>query len=574
MAITPAIPASQVVAVNPSVLSAGGSALDLSGLILTTSFRVPTGSVLSFANLDDVEDHFGSASNEAALAAIYFLGFDNSNRKPGALLFWQYATTAQGGRVLGGDVSGLPLATLQGLNGTLTFTLGGVLRTGTVNLSAATSFSSVGVIIADTLDIPGAQSASITGSIASNVLTVSAVASGTLSVGDILGGTSSANGRYISALASGTGGTGTYTLNGTAAIPSQTITLSTPGVTYDSTSGGFIVLASGTGTGSTVTYGTGTIAGNLGLTQATGAILSQGVGVSVPGTAMDAIVDITQNWASFMTMFEPSDADKELFADWNNSQNNRYCYVMWDSSILDIQTGAGSAPVAYINAGSLSGIAMIYEDLNIDTIGGEPAAFIMGTAASIDFTQTQGRITFAQRHQTGLQPQVFNGTVAANLGDKNVNFYGDYTTANDAFVWLRNGAVSGPFKWLDSYYNQIWLNNQLQLSLMVLLDQARSIPYNTSGYAMIEAACLDVINQAVNFGAIQPGVTLSESQKVQVNTSAGVQISDILGQRGWYLQVKDANPQVRAARGSPPITFWYMDGESIQTINLASILVQ
>jgi hypothetical protein len=35
--------------------------------------------------------------------------------------------------------------------------------------------------------------------------------------------------------------------------------------------------------------------------------------------------------------------------------------------------------------------------------------------------------------------------------------------------------------------------------------------------------------------------------------------------------VLDASPQVRQARGSPPITFWYMDGESVQRINIASI---
>jgi hypothetical protein len=35
--------------------------------------------------------------------------------------------------------------------------------------------------------------------------------------------------------------------------------------------------------------------------------------------------------------------------------------------------------------------------------------------------------------------------------------------------------------------------------------------------------------------------------------------------------VRDAPPEVRAARGSPPCTLWYMDGQSIQRINLASI---
>ncbi|KVT86250.1 hypothetical protein WT25_10870 [Burkholderia territorii] len=55
-----------------------------------------------------------------------------------------------------------------------------------------------------------------TGSISGNTLTVSAVASGTLAVGQTVFGTGVANGTTISALGTGTGGTGTYTLSGGA----------------------------------------------------------------------------------------------------------------------------------------------------------------------------------------------------------------------------------------------------------------------------------------------------------------------------------------------------------------------
>ena len=95
-----------------------------------------------------------------------------------------------------------------------------------------------------------------------------------------------------------------------------------------------------------------------------------------------------------------------------------------------------------------------------------------------------------------------------------------------------------------------------------------------AGYAQIEAACLDPINAALNFGAIRAGITLSESQITQVNSAAGAQISDTITARGWYLQILDAQPIVRAARSSPPCTLWYTDGQSVQAINLASIEIQ
>lgn len=575
MSVIPAIPASAIVSVTPSVLSAGGAALDLIGLILTDSTRPPIGQVLAFASARDVSSYFGSSSNEAALAAIYFLGFDNSNVKPGSILFSQYPAASVAAYLRGGNVSALTLTQLQAINGTLSVTIDAVVKSGSIDLTAATSFSNAAVIIGDVLNIPAVTSAAVvTGAISTTTLTVSAVTSGALAVGQLLSGTGVTAGTYITALGTGTGGTGTYTVSVSQTVSSTAITGTTPGVTYDSVSGGFVISSSTVGATSTIGYATGTASASLKLTAATSAVLSQGAVAGVPGTAMDAIIAITQDWVSFMTTFEPSDADKELFATWTNSQVNRYLYAMWDSSALDIATGVGSVPVAFINSGDLSGTAMIYEDLSIDTTGGQLAAFLMGAIASLDFTETQGRATFAFRSQTGLQPQVLNGTSAANLEAKNVNFYGDYTTANDAFTFFYPGAVSGPYLWIDSYVNQIWLNNQLQLALMVLLTNAKSIPYNAVGRALIEAACLDPINQAVNFGAIQPGVNLSAAQIAEVNTAAGVLIDRTLSQRGWYLQVLPATAQVRAARQSPPCTLWYMDGGSVQRINLASIEVQ
>ena len=64
----------------------------------------------------------------------------------------------------------------------------------------------------------------VTGVIAASVLTVSAVASGVLRVGQILSGTGVAAGTYISALGTGTGGTGTYSVVGDTTASETTIT--------------------------------------------------------------------------------------------------------------------------------------------------------------------------------------------------------------------------------------------------------------------------------------------------------------------------------------------------------------
>jgi hypothetical protein len=69
---------------------------------------------------------------------------------------------------------------------------------------------------------------SITGSISGSTLTVTAVASGTLAVGQILSGTDIVEGTTITGLGTGSGGTGTYTVSIPQEITSRTITVTSP----------------------------------------------------------------------------------------------------------------------------------------------------------------------------------------------------------------------------------------------------------------------------------------------------------------------------------------------------------
>jgi hypothetical protein len=486
------------------------------GLLLTNSTRAPIGQVVAFASASDVADYFGPSSTEASLASVYFLGFDNSHKKPGSILFSQYPTADVAGWLRGFN-TGLSLTELKALAaGTLSLTVAGTTETSaSINLSSATSFSSAASLIqAGFTDPP-------------------------------------------------------FT------------------VTYDSVSGGFLFTTTATGASETITpCTTSALATSLGLTAAAGAITSQGADAATPGPFMDSIVDLTQDWATIMTVFDPDNgegnANKLLFAAWVNGQDDSYAYVAWDTDITPTQEQPATSSLGYLlNQSDSSGT---YVHWAVDsTQGPTKAAFICGTAASIDFTQRNGRITFAFRSQTGLVADVTNQSVAHNLGGDPqsigsrgnfYNFYGAYATRNDQFVWENRGFVSGPFLWFDSYINQIWLNNALQLALMELLQSTYSIPYNAAGYALIEAACLDPINAAVNFGAIRAGVTLSQSQIAEVNNSAGIDVAATIQQRGWYLQISDAQPQVRSARASPPCTLWYTDGQSVQAINLASIEIQ
>ena len=507
------IPASEIVAVNPSVLGAGGSALETIALMLTTSTRPPIGSVPSFPDQASVSDYFGPGSAEAAAATIYFNGFTGASKLPGSLLFAQYNPTVVAAYLRGGDVSSLTLSQIQAIDGQLLITVNGTLITiADVDLSSATSFSNAASIL---------QTALQAGS-----------------------------------------------------NPDATCV-------YDSVSGAFIITSPTTGAASTITFasGGGTCATVLKLTSALGAVTSQGADAAVPATLMNALVAVNSNWATFMNVQDPDNSGntvKLAFADWVGTQNDRFVYVCWDTDA----TAANSLPAS----GSL-GVILANEDNSGTCLVWGPdntkACFVCGCAASIDFEELNGRITFAFKEQSGLVADVTTATAANNLGGNpqtasrgnGYNFYGAYGAANTNFVWFQRGFVTGPFSWLDSFINQIWLNNALQIAGLTLFQNARSIPFNDAGRALIESALADPIAAGLNFGAFAPG-TISDAQKAAVNAAAGANIADTLQTQGYYLQVPESSSAVRAARGPANVKFWYLDRGSIQSLSIDSIALQ
>jgi hypothetical protein len=317
------------------------------------------------------------------------------------------------------------------------------------------------------------------------------------------------------------------------------------------------------------------------LTAATGAVLSQGAAAqTTPATFMNAITNQITNWATFMLGFDPDNGvgntAKLAFATWCGSQPNLdYAYVAQDTDPNPANQNPASASLGQLlKAANTSGTIPIYTPSNSSNAYGSVAAFICGSIASIDFTATNGRTTLAFRSTTGLVADVTDLQTSQNLLANGYNYYGVYATAAQNFTMFYNGQISGAFLWADSYVNQIWMNNQFQLDLMTLLTSVGSIPYVNAGYAQIEAALNDSIEAAVDFGAIRAGVPLSSTQIAAVNSAAGVNAAATVQQRGWYLQVSPASPAVRQARGTPPCTFWYSDGQSIQQINLNSIELQ
>ncbi len=334
-------------------------------------------------------------------------------------------------------------------------------------------------------------------------------------------------------------------------------------VLYSSLYNSFKIILSSIGTESTVSYCKGGLAETLKLDDTSSAVLSQGSDILSVKENMEKILDVTQNWVNFTTSWMPSKEEVLEFARWCTSKNVAYLFLYSDNDSSLLESNSEQTIAYAIREENLSSVAGQYSDL-------EYSAFIMGVGACIDWNRIQATITTAFKSQEGLPAVVENSTDALNLMSQGMNFVGDYATRNDNFIFNYPGQMFGSYKWIDTYWNAIWLNNALQVALLHGLSMSPRTPYSEQGYTLVRAWMQDPVNRALKNGVIEPGIVLSETQKAQINREAGKDIASEVYATGYYIQVQDPGAQARGNRESPTVNLWYSYGGSINKLVVAS----
>jgi len=453
------IPASDIVNILPSALAAGGSELSLNTVVFTAASKFP---IKQYFDLDTVRDDFGSTSNEYKFAETYLQGFSGSTIKPYSIFFAEYVNANKAATLIGLSLRSTTLEQLKLVNGTLNVTIDGTLKTGTVNLSAATSFSDAATLIATAL---------------------------------------------------------------------------TAVVTFDTQLQSFVVASGTTGETSSISFGSGTAADALGLSEVGGAIVNNNTVADTADSALERVTDETLNFAPITGLGFDLDWFKDL-AMWVTKQNHRFWLFQYGKEPTATIAGSTVNFAAWIKENDVADVTPIYGDI-------EHVAFSCGSVASIDFSEVNGRVTLDFRSQSGIKASV-----------------------------MRNSVVSGEFKWANTYAFQIWLNQGFQLDGIIGLQQYKSIPPNNEGKALYRAIFQDRINSGKAFGGIVAGIKLTEQQKSVINretnsTGAASQVE----LTGWYMYVGDAVNVQGAARKRFPAKFFYSDGGDIQGINMTSTAV-
>lgn len=343
-------------------------------------------------------------------------------------------------------------------------------------------------------------------------------------------------------------------------------------VTYSSQTKAFQISSATSGAASSVSYAalgeTPGLAELLNLTEQAGAVQSPGIDAQTLTACCKNVLDYARDWVSFSTTWEPQLEDKLELATWCAGYDTRFVYAMWDTdNAAKVQGSKASAGYRIDSELALDGTIPVFNTAQL-------AAWVMGTIASINFDQYNGRLTLAFKQGEGLAVTCGNDEQYDALLDNGYNCYADFATASAQFKFFQPGQVSGKWDWADTYINAIALKDALQLNLLDLFKAVKSLPYNEDGYGAVRTACLDTINRFKNFGAIRAGITLSQTQKVQLLAEIGTDVSKTIESQGWYMQVKDPGANVRGQRGTPDCRFYYTDGGSIQKIVLPATAIQ
>ncbi len=511
------IPASVISQVSPGVLSPGGSALVMNGLVLTQSLYMPTGTVLSFQSAQDVSNFFGPSSAEYTYASIYFGGYVNGTQTPSAILFAPYNAAARSGWIQSGSLANVTLTELQGYSGTLTITFAGTpLTSGSISLSAATSFSDAATIIQAAFTTPpfavawdAVHSAFIITSTATGATETITYASGTIAADLLL-------------------------TQATGATLSQGAAADTPA-----------------------------------------SAMNNVVAVNQNWATMSYIVEPTlTNKEAFAVWFSTS-TDQYLGVMWDSDiqasvQNatepfgvvaiaNKYNGVM----CIGGDPAAGNLSTLCLNVaafvqGVVASINFAQKNGRI-TLAGKAAqsAAVLPTCLNLQ--------TYQNLLANGYS--CYGGFASRNQGFtffSNGNMPGNFPWADQYVDQI----------WLSSQL-QLALMNLYTTVNAIPYDQTG---YGMVKAALVGQPTANgaisfngPIQSALNCGVIRPGVALSSSQAAAVNAAAGANVAQTISSNGYYLQVLDPGATARNARQTPLINLFYCDGGAIQQFSMSSI---
>lgn len=334
--------------------------------------------------------------------------------------------------------------------------------------------------------------------------------------------------------------------------------------TYDSTLGRFVLSAkddlSGTVTGVEISVDDTALAEVLGLTNG---IYQPGTAGQTKAQALAATTEISNNFLTFMFIDTVTSGEALQIASWVNTQNVRYMFCVNATT----KASAISMAETVIN---YSGIAVSFDP--------EDKAQIvpMSAFAAIDYTRPNAAINMMYQQHPAVNASVSSDTDSDDLDAARVNYYGRTQQAGQWIDFYQKGVLTGEIVDMGVFVNEAWLKDAISSAILNLRLALDTLPATSVGEGLVKGQISNVIDMGLTNGVINPGKTLSSTQKAYIKQVSGEDNAWLNVQsNGYWLgtEIVKETSQAGVETYKVHYTLIYAKGDAINKVDGTDILI-
>lgn len=460
------------------------AARQFGGRIYTPNNLVSPGTVLKFADSDDVGAFFGTASEEYLRSLVYFGYTSPEITSPQQLSFSRWVATATPARIFGGKNQVSILTTLKSIvAGQLTFVINGAdVVLSAISFSAATSLADVATELQTALN---------------------------------------ANANPV---------------------------LATATVSYDAANARFLIVGSSTvtaaGTINTLPTGTGItdVAQNLGLYTSQGATMTNSAPESEPVATFTADVAANNNFGAFIFIANggtmPTLPQATLVAQQNKTYNVQFMYLVlvtpetyetWNAAL-----------------GAIGGTGLIYSlDSLVSEFPEMQPMCILGATQFDNINGAPGYM-YTQNNFTASVTDDGVSISSDALDALRINYYGNTQDNGQIVAFFQRGVMCGAITdpaAMNIYANEMWLKAFAGTSFFNFMMALKNVGANITGRGQLMGILTkEIIPAALNNGCISVGKLLDQDQIQFITEQTGLanawqQVQNI----GYWYDVQFSN---------------------------------
>ena len=217
---------------------------------------------------------------------------------------------------------------------------------------------------------------------------------------------------------------------------------------------------------------------------------------------------VSNNFLSFMFMGTVTSEEAAQIAEWVAAQNVRYMFCLNATT----QSSAESLAESLAN---YTGVALSFDPEDKVQI------LPMCAFAAIDYTRPNASINMMYQQHPAMTASVYTDSVSNSLDSKRVNYYGRTQQAGQWIDFYQKGVLMGEISDMGVFTNEAWLKDAISSAILNLRLALDTLPATSVGEGMVKAQISNVIDLALSNGVINPGKTLSSTQKAYIGQISG-----------------------------------------------------